>query len=105
MATNRSTDTGLADALTRPGDSATTIWRPRRIGPRFRWLDHDTIKLVDGKLAGQEFGLTTDVQRTTAELVLTEGKERCAPVPPALPLEGVLGYPRPKSILSRFTFG
>ena len=77
MATNRSTDTGLADALTRPSDSTTTIWRPRRIGPRFRWLDHDTIKLVDGKLAGQEFGLTTDVQRTTAELVLTEGKERC----------------------------
>lgn len=76
MATNRSTDTGLADALTRPSDSTTTIWRPRRIGPRFRWLDHDTIKLVDGKLAGQEFGLTTDIQRTTAELVLTEGKER-----------------------------
>jgi hypothetical protein len=77
MATNRSTDIGLADALTRPGDSTTTIWRPRRIGPRFRWLDHDTIKLVDGKLAGQEFGLKTDIQRTAAELVLTEGKERC----------------------------
>ena len=75
MATNRSTDIGLAEALGRQGEAA-TIWRPRRIGPRFRWLDHDTIKLVDGKLAGQEFGITTDIQRTTAELVLTEGKER-----------------------------
>jgi len=75
VATNRSTDIGLAEALGRQGEAA-TIWRPRRIGPRFRWLDHDTIKLVDGKLAGQEYGITTDIQRTTAELVLTEGKER-----------------------------
>ena len=76
MAINRSTDIGVADALGRQGESTVTIWRPRRIGPRFRWLDHDTIKLVDGALAGQEFGLTTDIQRTTAELVLTERKER-----------------------------
>ncbi|MBM3330936.1 hypothetical protein FJY68_03680 [candidate division WOR-3 bacterium] len=76
MATNRSTDIGLADTQTRPGETTTTIWRPRRIGPRFRWLDHDTIKLVDGALAGREFGLTTEIQRTTAELVLTEGKGR-----------------------------
>ena len=80
MATNRSTDIGLADALGRQGESTTTIWRPRRIGPRFRWLDHDTIKLVDGALAGQGFGLTTDIQRTTAELVLTERKERVGEV-------------------------
>ena len=80
MAINRSTDIGVTDALGRQGESAVTIWRPRRIGPRFRWLDHDTIKLVDGGLAGQEFGLTTDIQRTTAELVLTQNKERVGEV-------------------------
>ena len=80
MAINRSADIGVADALGRQGESTVTIWRPRRIGPRFRWLDHDTIKLVDGALAGREFGLTTDIQRTTAELVLTEGKERAGEV-------------------------
>jgi hypothetical protein len=79
VATNRTTDTGLAETLGRQTE-ATTIWRPRRIGPRFRWLDHDTIKLVDGKLAGQDFGLTTDIQRTTAELVLTQGNERVGEV-------------------------
>jgi len=79
VATNRTTDTGLAETLGRQPE-ATTIWRPRRIGPRFRWLDHDTIKLVDGKLAGQDFGLTTDIQRTTAELVLTQGNERVGEV-------------------------
>jgi len=80
VAINRSTDIGLADALGRQGESTVTIWRPRRIGPRFRWLDHDTIKLVDGALAGREFGLATDIQRTTAELALTEGKDRVGEV-------------------------
>jgi len=80
VAINRSTDIGLADALGRQGESTVTIWRPRRIGPRFRWLDHDTIKLVDGALAGREFGLATDIQRATAELVLTEGKDRVGEV-------------------------
>jgi hypothetical protein len=80
VAINRSTDIGLADAPGRQGESTVTIWRPRRIGPRFRWLDHDTIKLVDGSLAGREFGLATDVERTTAELVLTEGKDRVGEV-------------------------
>jgi hypothetical protein len=76
VAHNRSADIGVAETPSRQGEALASIWRPRRIGPRFRWLDHDTIRLVDGKLAGQEFGLTTDVQRATAELVLTEGKER-----------------------------
>jgi len=80
MAINRTTDAGVAEALGRRSEAVATIWRPRRIGPRFRWLNHDSIKLVDGKLADREFGLTTDIQRTTAELVLTEGKERVGEV-------------------------
>jgi hypothetical protein len=75
VATNRATDTGLAETIARQNEG-TTIWRPRRIGPRFRWLDHDNIKIVDGNLAGREFGLATDIQRATATLNLTEGSER-----------------------------
>jgi len=80
VATNRAIDSSLAEALERRSEATDTIWRPRRIGPRFRWLDHDNIKLVDGKLAGREFGVTTDIQRTTAGLVLTEGNERVGEV-------------------------
>jgi hypothetical protein len=63
VTTDRAADIGLAEALGRQSEAIDAIWRPRRIGPRFRWLDHDTIKLVDGKLAGREFGLTTDIQQ------------------------------------------
>jgi hypothetical protein len=80
VATNRAIDSSLAEALDRRTEAADTIWRPRRIGPRFRWLDHDNIRIVDGKLAGREFGVTTNIQRTTAGLVLNEGKERVGEV-------------------------
>ena len=76
MAINRTADAAVAEALSRRSEATATIWRPRRIGPRFRWLDHDSIKLTDGKLAGREFGIRTDIQRTTAALALTEGAER-----------------------------
>ncbi|MCU0726828.1 MAG: hypothetical protein MUE73_13740, partial [Planctomycetes bacterium] len=48
-------------------------------------------------------GRTREVEITPAEIHARF--RHLEPVPPALPLEGVLGYPRPKSILSRFTFG
>jgi len=80
VAINKTADSGLIDALTRRSEATATIWRPRRIGPRFRWVDHDNIRLVDGKLAEREFGVRTDVQRTTAELVLTEGSTRIGSV-------------------------
>jgi hypothetical protein len=80
VAINKTADSGLIEALTRRSEATATIWRPRRIGPRFRWVDHDNIKLVDGKLAEREFGVRTDIQRTTAELVLTEGSTRIGSV-------------------------
>jgi hypothetical protein len=81
VAFERVTESGLAAVLGRRLDeSKVTIWRPRRIGPRFRWLDRDTIRLVDGKLADREFGIQTDILRNTAELVLTEGEERIGEV-------------------------
>jgi hypothetical protein len=55
-------------------------WHPRRIGPRFHWLDRETIKLLDGKLAGREFGIKTDILRDTAELALFDAGERVGEV-------------------------
>jgi hypothetical protein len=50
-------------------------WQPRRIGPRFQWLDHETIELQDGPLAGRRFGVRTVIKQTVAELSLFEGTE------------------------------
>jgi hypothetical protein len=81
VAIERIVENSLGPAFPRRLDeSKVTIWKPRRIGPRFQWLDHNTIKLVDGKLAGREFGLTTNILRNTAELVLSEGEERVGEV-------------------------
>jgi hypothetical protein len=41
-------------------------WRPERIGPRFDWLDHDRIRIRDGRLAGAELGIATQVFSGTA---------------------------------------
>lgn len=81
MATERVTENSLGAAFSRRLDeSKVTIWKPRRIGPRFRWLDRDNIKLVDGRLADREFGIRTDILRNTAELALTDGVERVGEV-------------------------
>ena len=81
MAIDRVTESGLAAVLGRRLDeSKVSIWRPRRIGPRFHWLDHETIRLVDGKLADREFGIRTAILRDTAELALTEDGERVGEV-------------------------
>jgi len=80
MAINNAGDVALAEALNRPSEATATIWRPRRIGPRFCWLDHDRIKLIDGKLSGREFGIKTSILPATAELVLTEGETRAGEV-------------------------
>jgi hypothetical protein len=81
VATERVTENSLGAAFSRRLDeSKVTIWKPRRIGPRFRWLDRDNIKLVDGRLADREFGIRTDILRNTAELALTDGVERVGEV-------------------------
>lgn len=73
-----------------PGESAATAftrrvadppqWQPRRMGPMFRWLSHETIRIEDGGLAGREFGVRSVLARATAGLVLTERNERVAEV-------------------------
>lgn len=41
-------------------------WQPERIGPRFVWLDSDRIRVRDGRLAGTELGVTTEMDAVTA---------------------------------------
>jgi hypothetical protein len=57
------------------GEPVTTTsrgWIPRRVGPRFEWLDHDHICIFDGPLSKRRFGITTDIRRNTAVVLLHE---------------------------------
>jgi hypothetical protein len=47
-------------------------WSPHRIGPRFAWLDHNHILVVDGPLSERRFEVTTDLQPGTAVVRLRE---------------------------------
>lgn len=50
-------------------------WRPGRIGPRFRWLDHSRIRVLEGTLKGREMEVTTEVKERTASLfAVLDGK-------------------------------
>ena len=56
-------------------DSATTVpqrWSPHRIGPRFAWLDHDHMLIVDGPMSERRFEVATDVRTGAAVLRLRE---------------------------------
>jgi hypothetical protein len=48
-------------------------WSPRRVGPRFDWLSHDQIRIIDGPLSERQFGINTDIQQRTATVHLCEG--------------------------------
>lgn len=47
-------------------------WTPQRIGPRFDWLDHTHILIIDGPLSEHQFVVTTDVRADAAEVRLHE---------------------------------
>jgi hypothetical protein len=47
-------------------------WTPRRIGPRFAWLDHDNILIIDGPLSERRFEVGIDVQPDNAVVRLRE---------------------------------
>ena len=47
-------------------------WSPHRIGPRFAWLDHDHILIIDGPLSERRFEVVTDLQTDTAVVRLRE---------------------------------
>jgi hypothetical protein len=63
---------GLLSALLDRGPVTTASrgWVPRRIGPRFEWLDHNHICIFDGPLSKRRFGITTDIRQNTAKVLL-----------------------------------
>jgi GNAT superfamily N-acetyltransferase len=46
-------------------------WRPGRIGPRFEWLDHDTVRVLEGPLQDRELGLRTEIEDRKASIFAT----------------------------------
>ncbi len=50
----------------------TRRWTPRRIGPRFAWLDHDNIIIIDGPLSERRFNVGIDVRPDSAIVRLHE---------------------------------
>jgi hypothetical protein len=65
---------GLLTALLEREPVTTTLrgWVLRRVGPRFEWLDHSHICIFDGPLSKRRFGITTDIRRNTANVLLHE---------------------------------
>lgn len=57
-------------------DASDRRWLPLPIGPRFDWLDHDHIRLVEGPLTGREFQVTTEYAAGSAAVHLSEGGVR-----------------------------
>jgi hypothetical protein len=48
-------------------------WAPRRIGPRFDWLDYEHIRLIDGPLSERVFRLSTQFSDEWATVRLFDG--------------------------------
>jgi hypothetical protein len=67
--------TGAYSTRARPGSLA-PWWQPVSIGPKFDWLAHDTIRIKEGRLAGQEFGVATEVCDDRAACYLDSGGQR-----------------------------
>jgi len=53
-------------------------WTPARIGPRFDWLDYDRFRLLEGKMAGREFGIETEILDAKANVYLTSDGQQIA---------------------------
>lgn len=43
-------------------------WKPGRIGPRFEWLDHETVRILEGPLKDRELTLKTVVEERKASI-------------------------------------
>ncbi len=52
------------------------VWRPGRVGPRYRVLGPDLIRILDGDLADRELVLTTEMLPTKAQVyALLDGQQ------------------------------
>jgi hypothetical protein len=74
MASTHDQSSPFSAPLQNSGLTTRELWRwtPRRIGPRFAWLDHDHILIVDGPLSERRFEVNTDIRADTAMLRLRE---------------------------------
>lgn len=51
------------------------VWKPGRIGPRFRWLDHTHIRVLEGELKDQDMLVETVIEEKKAAVYATlDGK-------------------------------
>jgi GNAT superfamily N-acetyltransferase len=51
-------------------------WQPGRIGPRFQWLDHTHIRILEGGLAGRSVELITEILPAKANVFMSlDGKQ------------------------------
>ncbi len=60
----------------RAGTVKPFVWQPAKIGPSFEWLDHDTIGVLEGGLAGKILGVKTELLRYSATVSLYDGKNQ-----------------------------
>ncbi len=60
----------------RAGTVKPFVWQPAKIGPSFEWLDHDTIRVLEGGLAGKILGVKTELLRYSATVSLYDGKNQ-----------------------------
>jgi hypothetical protein len=59
----------------RNGPAAGFIWDPVKIGPSFEWIDHDTIRVLEGGLAGKILGVKTELMVNNAACYLLDQKK------------------------------
>ncbi len=60
----------------RAGTVRPFVWQPAKIGPSFEWLDHDTIRVLEGGLAGKILMVRSEVLRYSATVSLYDGKNQ-----------------------------
>ncbi|MGQ9678792.1 MAG: hypothetical protein ACUVUD_05870 [bacterium] len=58
----------------RTGRTSTFSWEPAKIGPSFEWLDYDTIRILEGGMAGKILGVKTEILRHSATITLFDDK-------------------------------
>ncbi len=66
-----------SETLTKPssGPAAGFVWNPVKIGPSFEWLDHETIRILEGGLGGKILGVKTELASTSAACYLFDQRE------------------------------
>ncbi len=71
-----------SEVLTKPssGPAAGFVWKPVKIGPSFEWLDHDTIRILEGGLAGKILGVKTELASTNAACYLFDQQKKIGSV-------------------------